>query len=97
MVDGVESHQTYNNEINRDNNVQEPRDDEDEDAGDKGNDRRDMGSGDDHWFSSGLIFAWWRSVTGCGGNMLMGINAQTTIRFYATKGADASPPAAPIL
>ena len=54
MIDAIEPHQSDDNEIDRDDEVQQPRHDQNEDAGDKGDKRRDMGGGDDHGFASGL-------------------------------------------
>jgi hypothetical protein len=50
VVDSVESDQSLDNEIDRNDNVEEPWDDQDEDAGDKCDDRRQFGSSDDHDF-----------------------------------------------
>jgi hypothetical protein len=54
VVNGIEPHQSDNNEIDRDDKVQKSRHDQNEDAGDKGDKRRDMGGGDDSGFASGL-------------------------------------------
>src|SRR5579863_139416 len=48
VVDGVEPDQALDDEIDRNNNIEEPRDDQNEDAGNEGDDRRQFGSGDDH-------------------------------------------------
>jgi hypothetical protein len=40
VVDGIEPHQSDNNEIDRDDKVQKSRHDQNEDAGDKGDKRR---------------------------------------------------------
>ena len=42
VVDGIEPHQSDNNEIDRDDKVQKSRHDQNEDAGDKGNTARDF-------------------------------------------------------
>src|ERR1700728_1080497 len=52
MIDAVKSHQSDNDQINSDDIVQKPRQDQDQDAGDKGNERRNMGGSNDHGFSS---------------------------------------------
>ena len=51
VVDAIEPRQSDNNEIDRDDEVQQPRHDQNEDAGNKGDKRRDMFGGDDHGFS----------------------------------------------
>jgi hypothetical protein len=48
MVDAIKPGQSDNNEIDRDNEIEQPRHQQDEDAGDQGDKRRDMGGGDDH-------------------------------------------------
>jgi hypothetical protein len=50
MVDAVELHQADEDEIDGDNVGQQSRDEQNEDAGDDGDKRRDMGSGNDHGF-----------------------------------------------
>jgi hypothetical protein len=51
VMDRVEFEHADNDEVERDNIVQEPRDDQNKDAGDNGDNRRYMGGGDDHDFS----------------------------------------------
>jgi hypothetical protein len=65
VMDRVELDEADEDQIDRDNVVQEPRHDENEQAGDDGNDRRDMGGGNDHDFflwvlrgMDGLIGQW---------------------------------------
>src|SRR5271170_3031379 len=50
VVDAIEPRQSDNNEIDRNDEVQQPRHDQNEDAGNKGDKRRDMFGGDDHGF-----------------------------------------------
>jgi hypothetical protein len=56
MMDGIEPDQSDDNEINRDNNVQKPGHDQDENSGDQGDQRRDMGGGEDHGVTLGLQY-----------------------------------------
>jgi hypothetical protein len=55
MVDAVETNQADKDEIDGDDEAQEPRHDQDQYAGNERDNRRDMGSGDDHDFSLGLM------------------------------------------
>jgi hypothetical protein len=48
MVDGIEAGQADDNEIDRDNEIEQPRHQEDENTADQGDKRRDMGGSDDH-------------------------------------------------
>ena len=48
MMDGIEPHQSDDDEIDRDDEVQQSRYKEDENTADQGDKRRDMGGGDDH-------------------------------------------------
>jgi hypothetical protein len=50
MVDAVEADQPDKNEVDGNDVIEQPRHDQNQDAGDKGDERRDMGSGDDHDF-----------------------------------------------
>jgi len=50
-MDGIEPGQSDDNEIDRDNDIEKPRHDEDQNAGDERHERRDMGGGDNHRFS----------------------------------------------
>ncbi len=52
MIDGIEPDQSDDNEVDRDDIAQQSRHDQDEDAGEEGDKRRDVGRGDDHGFSS---------------------------------------------
>jgi hypothetical protein len=51
VVDGVELYQADENEVDGDNVIQQARDEQNEYPGDNGDERRDMGGGDDHDFS----------------------------------------------
>src|ERR1700733_6387626 len=55
VVDAIEPHQTDNDEIDRDDEVQQPRHDQNEDAGNKSDKRSDMFGGDDHGFPRGGV------------------------------------------
>src|SRR5215831_3646183 len=48
VIDAVQSNEANDDQIDRDNVVQQPRHDQDQDAGDEGNERRDVGNGDGH-------------------------------------------------
>jgi hypothetical protein len=50
MVDAVEADQPDKNEVDGNDVIEQPRHDQNQDAGDKGDEWRDMGSGDDHDF-----------------------------------------------
>jgi hypothetical protein len=50
MVDAVEADQPDKNEVDGNDVIEQPRHDQNQDARDKGDERRDMGSGDDHDF-----------------------------------------------
>jgi hypothetical protein len=50
VMDVVEAHQADEDEIDGDDIVEEPRHDQDQDAGNDSDKRRDMGSSDDHDF-----------------------------------------------
>jgi hypothetical protein len=58
MMDAIEPDQADEDEIDRDDIVEEPRHDQDQYAGNDGDERRDMGSGDDHGFSSAVGDDW---------------------------------------
>jgi hypothetical protein len=49
MVDAIEPHQAYHDEVEGDDVVQQPRHDQDQNAGEKGDDRRDMTDGEMHF------------------------------------------------
>jgi hypothetical protein len=51
VMDGIEPGQSDDNEIDRDNDIEKPRHDEDQNAGDERDKRGDMGGGDNHRFS----------------------------------------------
>jgi hypothetical protein len=51
VMDGIEPGQSDDNEIDRDNDIEKPRHDEDQNAGNECYKRRDMGGGDNHRFS----------------------------------------------
>src|SRR5580704_7262522 len=88
MIDGIEPHQSDNNEVDRDDKVQKSRHDENEDAGDERDQRRDMGGGDNHGFSSRL--EWILASAKQRGRNGRDLNARDAVRFYATKAADSS-------
>jgi hypothetical protein len=48
MMDGIEPHQSDDDEIDRDDEVEQPRHQQDENTADQSDKRRDMGGGDDH-------------------------------------------------
>jgi hypothetical protein len=50
VMDVIEADEADKDEIDGDNVVEKPRHDQDQDAGNDGDNRRDMGSGDDHDF-----------------------------------------------
>jgi hypothetical protein len=50
VMDVVEADEADKDEIDGDNVVEKSRHDQDQDAGNDGDNRRDMGSGDDHDF-----------------------------------------------
>jgi hypothetical protein len=54
MMDAIKLHHTDENEIDRDDVAQQTRHQENEYPGNDGDKRGDMGSGNDHWFSSRL-------------------------------------------
>jgi hypothetical protein len=52
MMDGIEPDQTFDDEIDCDNNIEEPWDDQNKDAGNQRDNRREFGDGYNHDFSS---------------------------------------------
>jgi hypothetical protein len=48
MIDGVEPDQAYRDEVDGDDVVQQPRNDQDQNAGDEGDERRDVSDGENH-------------------------------------------------
>src|SRR3954465_11135828 len=48
VINTVEAHQTDHDQVDRNDEVEQPRHEEDQDAGNEGNDRRDMGNGQRH-------------------------------------------------
>src|SRR6202030_2164358 len=84
VMDGIEPGQSDDNEIDRDDDVEKPRHDQDQNAGDERDKRGDMGGGDNHWISYRFCFGN-GSQRGmpirCGGAP-PGTNAQTAVRFY---------------
>jgi hypothetical protein len=58
MMDGIEADQSDENEIDGDDVVEQPRHDQDQYTGNDGDERRDMSSGNDHGFSSGVGQDW---------------------------------------
>src|SRR3981189_3105979 len=48
VIDAVEAHETDHDHGDRDDEVEQPRHDEDQDAGNEGNDRRNMGDSQRH-------------------------------------------------
>jgi hypothetical protein len=59
MMHGIELDQADKNEIDRDNVIQQSRDEQDEDAGKDSDERREMGGGNDHGFSSRVATLAW--------------------------------------
>src|SRR5579862_5354811 len=95
-MDGIEPGQSDDNEIDRDNDIEKPRHDENENAGDERHKRRDMGGGDNHRISyrfcsaGGLLRGKEQDTPKRCGEAPLGFNAQTAIRFYATNAAVSS-------
>src|SRR5580692_696625 len=96
VMDGIEPGQSDDNEIDRDDDIEKPRHDQDQNAGNEGHKRRDMGGGDNHRISYRFC---------CAGELLRGSgpdvpkrcgeappqpNAQTAVRFYATNATVSS-------
>jgi hypothetical protein len=50
MMDIIEADKSNDDEVDGDDKVQQPRNDQNENAGDQRDKRGDMGSGDDHGF-----------------------------------------------
>jgi hypothetical protein len=50
MVDAVQADQPDKNEVDGNDVIEQPRHEQNQDTGDKGNERRNMGSGDNHDF-----------------------------------------------
>jgi len=48
VIDAVQSNEADDDEVDRDDVVQQPRHEQNQNAGDEGNERRDMGNGDGH-------------------------------------------------
>src|SRR6185295_1335920 len=48
VIDTVEAHQTDHDQVDRNDEIEQPRHEKDQDAGNEGNDRRDMGDGQRH-------------------------------------------------
>src|SRR3954465_267154 len=48
VINTVEAHQTDDDQVDRDDEVEQPRHEEDQDAGNEGYDRRDMGDSQRH-------------------------------------------------
>src|SRR5215467_16310829 len=48
VIDAVQSNEADDDQVDGDNVVQQPRHDQDQDAGDESNKRRDVGNGDGH-------------------------------------------------
>jgi hypothetical protein len=48
MIDAIEPHQADNNEVDSHDEIEQPRHQQDENTGDQGDKRRDMGGGNDH-------------------------------------------------
>jgi hypothetical protein len=79
VMDGVEPDQPFDDELDGDDDVEKPRHDQDENAGNERDDRRDFGGGDDHdlprrWIDLGAI------ALDAGGNRQT-LNAQSAVRF----------------
>jgi hypothetical protein len=58
VMDVVEADEANENQIDGDDVVEEPRHDQNQDAGNKRDKRRDMGSGDDHDLSFYVFGGW---------------------------------------
>jgi hypothetical protein len=79
MMDGVEPDQPFDDQIDGDDDVEKPRHDQNENAGNERDDRRDFGGGDDHdlprrWIDLSAI------ALDAGGNRQT-LNAQSAVRF----------------
>jgi hypothetical protein len=59
VVDAIETDQSDKNEIDRDDIVEQPRHDQNQNAGNDGDEWRDMGRGDDHDCPLGLRKIGW--------------------------------------
>jgi hypothetical protein len=90
VMDGIEPGQSDDNEIDRDNDIEKPRHDQDQNAGDECDNRRDMGGGDNHWISYRFCFGNGRDMPMQCGGAPRGINARAAVRFYATNAAVSS-------
>jgi hypothetical protein len=55
MVDGVEPDQPYQDEVDGDDVVQQPGHDQDQNAGDKGDERRDVSDSENHCKSPSAV------------------------------------------
>ena len=55
MVDRVEAEQAHQDEIDRDYKVQQSRNDQDQNAGDQSDERRDVSDGEDHFRAPGMV------------------------------------------
>jgi hypothetical protein len=64
MMDVVETDQTDENEIDGDDVVEQPRHDQNQDAGNDGDKRREMSTGDDHDF---VLLGFWEDRMGANG------------------------------
>jgi hypothetical protein len=89
MVDGIEPHQSEDNEIGRDDDVQQSRQYQNQNTGDERDKRRDMGGGDDHGFASGVVKGF-EDATGAAGHR-QSFNAQAAVWFYARSEDKESP------
>src|SRR5271155_2110194 len=55
VIDGIEPHQSEDNEIDRDDDVQQSRQYQNQNTGDERDKRRDMGGGNDHGLASWAV------------------------------------------
>jgi hypothetical protein len=55
MVDAVEPDQADYDQVDGDDEVQQPRDDQDQNASDKCDERRDVTDGENHFTSPGMV------------------------------------------
>src|SRR5579872_720169 len=79
VMDGIEPDQAFDDQINGDDDVEKPRHDQNENAGNQRDNGRDFGGGDDHdlprrW----IVFS--AMAKRAGGNQLT-LNAQSAVRF----------------
>jgi hypothetical protein len=76
MMDGIEPNQSFNDQIDRDDDIEKPRDNQNENAGDKRHDGREFGRGDDH----DLPRSWNELAQGAGVEHGLKLARQTTLK-----------------